>query len=84
MKPLIKDKDLLEEEELKLHLDRYFPLFESKRDNRQFLNGPDVTDFYAPPEDVKGAMTDIEVVVRDMDPAFRVRTDWEDSGENIT
>ncbi|XP_012940297.2 uncharacterized protein LOC101854180 [Aplysia californica] len=80
LQPYILDEDLYKEEEAKLELDAYHRTFEAKRNNRVFLNGPDIAAFYTnPPEDTLH-------VLMELDPAFAVQQDWEMSGslENLT
>ncbi|CAG5121859.1 unnamed protein product, partial [Candidula unifasciata] len=70
----ITDKDLYKEEETKLDFNKYFTIYESKRNNRMFLNGPDIKSFYQIPS------SEIFSHLGNLDPAFGVASDWERTG----
>lgn len=73
----ITDKDLLKEEETKLDLNKYYTVYETKRNNRIFLNGPDIAAFYRVP------VTEIFADLIHLDPAFDVQSNWETTGNEV-
>nr|KAG5713556.1 hypothetical protein BaRGS_024604 [Batillaria attramentaria] len=72
---IITDKDLLREEEVKLDLALYFSHFKERRNDRMFLNGPDVSAFYKKPPP-----PDLFVSVPGLDPALQTPSTWQSTG----
>ncbi|KAL8599655.1 hypothetical protein ACOMHN_053832 [Nucella lapillus] len=71
IKDVIADEDLLREEEAKMDLALYCQHFQEHRNDRVFLNGPDVSSFYRPhvPED-------LFLPVQGLDPALQTPLSW--------
>ncbi|GFR60489.1 NACHT and WD repeat domain-containing protein 2 [Elysia marginata] len=72
--PYICDADMSREEQPKVDLSLYYPVFQAHSDDRVFLNGPDVAAFYQPvPETLFADLAHL-------DPAFGEQFDWEVKG----
>ena len=57
-----------------MDMDVYFPIYDFKKNDRVFQNGPDIADFYTAPQ------PDAFLSLGQLDPAFRVTRDWEEEG----
>ena len=76
VEPYISDPDMLREEQPKRELSLYHSVYQTQRDDRVFLNGPDVAAFYQPVPEA------LFVELADLDPAFGEQFDWEVKGWN--
>ncbi|CAL1543247.1 unnamed protein product [Lymnaea stagnalis] len=75
LQEFVIDDDLRKEEDSKLELNNYYSIYQGKKTNRIFLNGPDIASFYKqPPETVFADLAGL-------DPAFEVQNDWEITGQ---
>ncbi|XP_076449165.1 uncharacterized protein LOC143285645 isoform X2 [Babylonia areolata] len=73
---IITDEDLRNEEEAKMDLALYCKHFQERRNDRVFLNGPDVASFYlgeVPP--------DLFLPVQGLDPALQAPLSWLTTGQ---
>ena len=68
---------MLREEQPKRELSLYHSVYQTQRDDRVFLNGPDVAAFYQPVPEA------LFVELADLDPAFGEQFDWEVKGWNL-
>ncbi|KAK7004496.1 NACHT domain- and WD repeat-containing protein 1 [Biomphalaria glabrata] len=74
LQSFISDEDLKKEEDNKIELNNYIHIYQDNVTNRIFLNGPDITAFYARPPPT--LFDHLHV----LDPDFGQQTDWEISG----
>lgn len=58
-----------------MELNSYFSIYEDKKANRIFLNGPDIASFYKTPPD--SLFDDLD----NLDPSFGIQNDWEVTGK---